>query len=101
MAVTFVTRLMFFNPVTNATGNRMTQERKTRKQTPGSIDPDRLPAELHYIAADILRVSPNAAELLRSAARQVEVDLRARQAGNYLRNPEAPKRSAPLLRLVR
>ena len=78
----------------------MAEERKTRKQTPGSIDPDRLPAELHYIGADILALSPKAAELLRSAARQVEVDLRAWRAGTRTPDAEAPKRSAPVLRLV-
>ena len=92
---------MFFNPVTNATGNRMTEEPKTRKQAPASIDPERLPAELLYIAADILTFSPKAAELLRTAARQVEVDVRARRSGRRLPDSEPPKRSAPVLRLVK
>ncbi|HWT30539.1 MAG TPA: hypothetical protein VN240_05865 [Propylenella sp.] len=78
----------------------MTDESKNRKQTPASIDPDRLPAELHYIAADLLALSPKAAELLRSAARQVEVDLRAWRAGKRSPDAEAPKRTVPVLRLV-
>ena len=100
-SVTFVSRPLFFTPATNATGNRMTEEPKTRKQAPASIDPERLPAELLYIAADILTFSPKAAELLRSAARQVEVDVRAARSGKHAPDPQPPKRSAPVLRLVK
>ncbi len=79
----------------------MTEEtRKFQGRIAASIDPERLPAELHYIAADIRPISPTAAGLLRSAACQLEADLRARasESGRLSAN-EAPK-EVHYLRLV-
>ncbi|HEX2217043.1 MAG TPA: hypothetical protein VHG27_10195 [Xanthobacteraceae bacterium] len=76
----------------------MTHQRKSRKRASASINPERLPAELHYIAADILILSPKAADLLRSAARQVERDLRGWRRGGPAAEP--PSRRQPVLRLV-
>jgi hypothetical protein len=54
----------------------MTQE-MGRPQRPASapLEPRSLPAELQYIAADVMALSPKAAKLLRAAARQIEDDL--------------------------
>jgi hypothetical protein len=55
------------------------QTRKARKPVTAAAEPERLPAELYYMAADIVVLSPKAAELLRSAAAKIEDDLRVRQ----------------------
>jgi hypothetical protein len=43
------------------------QTREFQGRISASIDPERLPAELLYIAADIRPISPKAAQLLRGS----------------------------------
>ena len=83
------------------TGIRMTEEtRKFQGRIAASIDPERLPAELHYIAADIRPISSTAAGLLRSAACQLEADLRARASESGRSSPNEGPKEVHYLRLV-
>src|SRR5688500_3683285 len=83
------------------TGIHMTEEtRKCQGRIAASIDPERLPAELHYIAADIRPISSRAAGLLRLAACQLEADLRARASGSGRSSPNEGPKEIRYLRLV-
>ena len=76
------------------------QTRKFQGRISAAIDPERLPAELHYIAADIRPISSKAAELLRSAACQLEADLRARRSERGRSSPNEGPKAIDYLRLV-
>jgi hypothetical protein len=96
-----MSRSPFSNVGTGVTGVGMTEQtRKFQGRMSAAIEPERLPAELHYIAADIRPISSQAAELLRSAACQLEADLRARRSDRGRPTPHEGPKEVDYLRLV-
>jgi hypothetical protein len=77
------------------------QRRTFQGRISASVDPERLPAELLYTAADIRPISSKAAELLRLAACQLEADLRARASECGRSFPNDGPKEVQYVRLVR
>ncbi len=76
------------------------QTSKFPKPATAAFEPERLPAELYYMAADIMVLSPKAAALLRAAAGKIHDDLRVRSRETHRSSGAKDSRAVEHLRLV-